>query len=62
MSHVIEVMVSPTGATTIQTKGYAGSGCVQASKYLEEALGVIAKERVTAEFYQPEAVEQPARQ
>ena len=51
MSRVIEVIVSPKGETTIQTKGYVGSECQKASKFLEEALGVITGDRKTAEFY-----------
>ena len=35
MSRVIEVIVSPTGETSIQTKGYQGGDCLQASKFLE---------------------------
>src|SRR6266850_1284097 len=38
MARIIEVVVSPTGETTVQTKGYAGSDCLQASRFLEEAL------------------------
>ena len=40
MSRVIEVIVSPQGETTVQTKGYTGGDCLQASKFLEQALGV----------------------
>jgi hypothetical protein len=51
MNRVIEVTVSPKGETSIQTKGYAGIDCLQASKFLEQALGVVAKESKTGEFY-----------
>ena len=55
MSRMIEVLVSPKGEATVQTKGYAGSDCLQASKFLEQALGVVATDRKTAEFYQAAA-------
>jgi hypothetical protein len=58
MSRIIEVIVSPTGETTVQTKGYAGSDCLQASKFLEEALGTVAREQKTTEFYQQDQLEQ----
>ena len=45
MPRIIEITVSPTGETTIQTKGYAGNDCFQASKFLEEILGVKASDR-----------------
>jgi len=41
MSRLIEVIVSPQGETTVQTKGYAGADCLQASKFLEQALGAL---------------------
>src|SRR5205823_4377798 len=52
MPRIIEVTVSPQGETTIQTKGYAGSDCLQASKFLEQALGIATADHRTAEFYQ----------
>lgn len=51
MARIIEVVVSPTGDTTVQTKGYAGGDCFQASQFLEQALGVKTSDRPTAEFY-----------
>lgn len=51
MARVIEVIVSPTGETTVQTKGYVAGDCIQASKFLEQALGVKTQERLTNEFY-----------
>src|SRR6185369_13719956 len=47
----IEVTVSPQGEATVQTRGYAGSDCLRASKFLEQALGVVADDRKTGEFY-----------
>jgi hypothetical protein len=58
MSRVIEVVVSPQGQTTVQTKGYAGADCLQASKFLEQALGVSTADEKTAEFYQAASVSQ----
>ncbi len=54
MPHVIEVVVSPKGETTIQTKGYAGPNCLQASKFLEQALGVVTSDRKTPEIHESE--------
>jgi hypothetical protein len=58
MQRIIELTVSPRGETTLQTKGYAGADCQQASQYLEQALGIVASERKTAEWYQSTATEQ----
>jgi len=52
MPQIIEVTVSPQGETIVQTKGFAGSDCLAASRWLEEALGLATAERRTAEFYE----------
>lgn len=59
MARIIEILVSPTGETTLQTRGYAGADCQQASKLLEHALGVKTNERLTPEYYesQPQKLE-----
>lgn len=62
MPRIIEVIVSPTGETTVQTKGYVGSECQQASKYLEQALGIATADRPTAEFYSTNETRQQVQQ
>jgi hypothetical protein len=61
-SRTIEVVISPKGEVTVQTKGYSGSDCLHASKMLEEALGVKTKEAKTADFYQAAVNEQHVQQ
>ena len=51
MSKTIEIIVSPDGKATVQTKGFAGESCRQATRLLERALGQVADERLTAEFH-----------
>jgi hypothetical protein len=48
---IIEITVSPTGQTKIETKGFQGAGCRQASEALERALGVKVSDQPTSEFY-----------
>ena len=48
----IEIIISPQGETRVETKGFAGSECQEASESLEQALGARSGERLTAEFYQ----------
>jgi hypothetical protein len=55
---VIEVTVSSTGKVSVQTRGFAGSACRQASAFLEKALGQVAADQPTAEMYQAEATRQ----
>jgi hypothetical protein len=48
----IEITISPKGETRIETKGFTGSECRQASRVLEQALGIRTSEQLTAEFHQ----------
>jgi hypothetical protein len=62
MSRVIEITVSPSGETTVKTKGYAGADCLAASRFLEQALGTSSADHKTAEFYAETPAEQHVRQ
>lgn len=59
---IIEITVSPKGETTVQTKGFAGVDCLEASKWLEQALGIATTDNKTAEYYQPATTEQAIQQ
>lgn len=52
MSKLIEITVSPKGETKIETRGFTGSACREASAFLEKAMGARTGERLTAEFHQ----------
>ena len=52
MNKTIEITVSPTGQTQVQTKGFIGGECREASRFVEEALGQRVSESLTAEFHQ----------
>jgi hypothetical protein len=47
----IEIIVQPDGQTKIETKGFVGSECQEATKFLEKVLGQRTSEQLTAEFY-----------
>ena len=51
MSKTIEIIVSPDGQSHIETKGFAGSNCREASKFIEQALGERISDTPTSEFY-----------
>jgi hypothetical protein len=48
---IIEIVISPTGQAQLQTKGFAGAECHEASRALEAALGLRLVEYPTAEFH-----------
>ena len=58
----IEIISSPAGETRIQTQGFAGAECQQASRLLEQALGTRTGETLTAEFYQTQTTGQTAQE
>ena len=62
MTQIIEVLISPQGETKIETKGFAGSTCQQASQFLEQALGAKLSDKPTAELYQAQREEQVIQQ
>lgn len=51
----IEIVVSPTGQTQIETKGFTGSGCRDASRFIEQALGKQTGEQLSVEFHDVES-------
>jgi hypothetical protein len=48
----IEIVITPEGKTTLQTLGFTGPSCRDASKFIEQALGQQTGEQLTAEFHQ----------
>ena len=58
----IEIIVTPEGKATVQTLGFAGSSCRDASRFIEQALGKCTGEKLTAEFHQSESVQQTNQQ
>lgn len=53
----IVITVSPKGETQLQTTGFAGPECKEATRLLEAALGTSANERLTTEYFQPPVTE-----
>ena len=58
---IIEIIITPDGQTTVATKGFAGSSCRKATRQLERALGEVAGEQLTPEFYLHQNVQQNNR-
>ena len=58
----IEIIVTGEGKTSVQTKGFSGTSCREASRFIEQALGSRVAEQLTPEFYQSEALRQNQQQ
>ena len=55
MTRIIEVIVTPAGDVKVETKGFPGAECRDASAFLEKALGTRQSEKLTAEFHSQSA-------
>ena len=62
MKKVIEITISPTGETKVETKGFSGPECRDASRFVETALGQRTAEQLKGEFYQDQQVNWDLRQ
>ncbi len=47
----IEITIAPNGESKVETKGFSGGECREASQFLEAALGAKRSEKLTGEFY-----------
>ena len=62
MNKTIEIIVTPNGQTRVETKGFTGSECRQASQFIERALGQQVDELLKAEFHQTAASQQHVKE
>ena len=58
----IEIIIAPNGQTKVETKGFTGSECRDASRLIEQALGQQASEVLKAEFHQSASAQQQLQQ
>ena len=49
---LIEIIVAPDGTTRVETKGFNGTECQDASRLLETSLGRRTEETLTPEFHE----------
>ena len=57
----IEIIVAPDGNSRVETKGFAGSECRGASRFVEQALGQQTDELLKPEFHQTATTQQQTR-
>ena len=61
-SKIIEIVVSPEGQSRVETRGFSGGECREASRFIESALGSRVSETLTAEFHQTQTANQQTRE
>lgn len=47
----IEITIATDGKSKVETKGFTGTDCRNASRFLEASLGTRKTESLTSEFY-----------
>jgi len=52
MTRSIEIIVSPAGEIQIEAVGFKGADCEQATRFLEEALGMVGSKQKKPEYHQ----------
>jgi hypothetical protein len=58
----IEITVDTKGQSKVETRGFTGGECREASKFIEQALGQRIDEKLTAEFYEGQTTDQRLKQ
>ena len=53
----MEITISEDGDVQIQVKCVDGTSCVDMTKALEDALGVVRDRQLTSEYYKPAVLE-----
>jgi hypothetical protein len=58
----IEITVDSKGQSKVETRGFSGGECREASRFVEQALGTRSTETLTADFHQGQQTGQELRQ
>ena len=61
-NRTIEIIVGIDGQLSLQTRGFRGPSCRDASRFIEQALGQRLAEQATPEFHRAQAQEQRVQQ
>jgi hypothetical protein len=52
MNRTIEILIGPDGTLSVDAVGFKGADCEKATKFLEQALGLVSEKRRKPEYYQ----------
>ena len=61
-SKTIEIIIAPNGQSRVETKGFTGSECRDASRFVELAIGQQTNEILKSEFHQTATAQQQIQQ
>lgn len=58
MSKQMQIIINPVGETKLETTGFSGASCQDATRDFERRLGVTSDESLTSEYYTEASSEQ----
>lgn len=58
----IEIIIAPDGKSRVETSGFVGSACREASQFIEQALGQRTAEQLKPEYHQSATSQQQIQQ
>lgn len=58
----IQVTIDPKGDINIKTSGFQANSCLDATRFLEKALGLKSSDTPTEEYYATQQLTQKAKQ
>ncbi len=61
-SKTIEIIIAPNGQSKVETKGFTGSECREASRFIEQTIGQQTNEILKSEFHQTATAQQQIQQ
>ena len=61
-SKTIEIIIAPNGQSKVETKGFTGTECRDASRFVEQAIGPQTNEILKSEFHQTATAPQQVQQ
>ncbi|MEW6280027.1 MAG: DUF2997 domain-containing protein [Candidatus Eremiobacterota bacterium] len=50
----LEITIAPDGTVQVHVSGMPGKQCLKVKEILEEIVGPLQSQRLTAEYYEPE--------
>jgi len=59
---IIEITVDSKGESKVETRGFTGGECREASRFVEQALGQRTDEKLTTEFHENQTTDQQLKQ
>lgn len=61
MKRSIEIVIAPDGTLSVDAVGFKGADCEQATKFLEEALGIVNHRAKKPEYRQSRTAKRQQR-